>query len=179
MTPDLPYEHRGVLSLGGNLGNRLSNLQAAVDSLADTPGLTVIAVSPVYETAALTLPHASEQPEYFNAVVAVETSLPPEFLLMRTLAVEDALGRVRDVRWGPRTIDIDVVLYDELVSDDPDLTLPHPRAHERAFVLAPWYEIAPEQELPGHGRISDLLAALGGASAQGARRRDDLALQMP
>jgi 2-amino-4-hydroxy-6-hydroxymethyldihydropteridine diphosphokinase len=179
VTSETPYPHRAVLSLGANLGRRLANLQAAVDSLADTPGLTIVAVSPVYETAALLQPGAPEQEDYLNAVVVIDTALSADILLMRTQAVEDALGRVRDVRWGPRTMDIDIVLYGDDSSEAPDLTLPHPRAHERAFVLAPWYDLMPDGEFPGHGRIVELLSGLGGASAQGARRRDDLSLQLP
>ena len=171
--------HHAVLALGGNLGTRLANLQAAVDSLADTPGLAVAAVSPVYETAALLGPDAPPQDNYFNAVVLIETALPKDLLLIRSHAVEDALGRVREVRWGARTIDIDVIRYDDEVSDDGELTLPHPRAHLRAFVLAPWHDVAPDAELPGLGPIAALLAGLGGAAAQGANRRDDLLLQMP
>ena len=173
------YPHRAVLSLGGNLGHRLANLQAAVDSLADTPGLIVVAVSPVYQTAALLEPNAAPQDDYFNAVVLVHTALPGDLLLMRTQAIEDALGRTREIRWGARTIDIDIICFDDLVSDDVDLTLPHPRAAMRAFVLAPWEDIDPGAELPGAGRVSELLGSLGGAAAQGAYRRDDLALQLP
>ena len=171
--------HRAVLALGGNLGARLDNLQSAVDSLADTPGLLVIAVSPVYETAPLLAAGAEPQDDYFNAVVIVDTALPKDLLLMRTQAVEDALGRTREERWGARTIDIDIVGYDDEQSDDEELTLPHPRAHLRAFVLAPWCDVQPEAELVGHGPIAELLAGLGGAAAQGAVRREDLALQLP
>jgi 2-amino-4-hydroxy-6-hydroxymethyldihydropteridine diphosphokinase len=171
--------HNAVLALGGNLGTRLANLQAAVDSLADTPGLSIAAVSPVYETAPLLESDAAPQDNYFNAVVLVETALPKDLLLMRAQAVEDALGRVREVRWGARTIDIDIIGYDAEMSDDAELTLPHPRAHLRAFVLAPWRDVAPDAELPGHGPIAELLAGLGGAAAQGAVRRGDLALQLP
>ena len=178
-SPDQHPVHRVVLSIGGNLGNRLSNLQAAVDSLADTPGVSVFAVSPVYQTAPLLQPGAPGQDDYFNAVVIVDSALPHDFLLMRTQAIEDALGRVREVRWGARTIDIDIVVYGDIESDTPELTLPHPRAHERAFVLAPWYDLTPDEVLPGRGRIADLLIGLGGASAQGALRRDDVSLQMP
>jgi 2-amino-4-hydroxy-6-hydroxymethyldihydropteridine diphosphokinase len=171
--------HHAVLALGGNLGTRLANLQAAVDSLADTPGLAVIAVSPVYETAPLLKADAAPQENYFNAVVVVDTALPKDLLLMRAQAVEDALGRVREARWGARTIDIDIVGFDDEVSDDAELTLPHPRAHLRAFVLAPWSDVAPEAELPGRGRITELLDALGGPAAQGAVRREDIVLLMP
>lgn len=173
---DAPRMHSAVLALGGNLGRRLENLQAAVDSLADTPSLTITWLSPVYETAPLLAEGAEPQEDYLNAVVGVVTALPPEMLLMRTQAIEEALGRTRETHWGPRTIDIDIVQVDELLSDDAELTLPHPRAAQRAFVLAPWHDVRPDDVLTGAGPISALLDALGGAAAQGAARRDDLEL---
>ncbi|GAA2843281.1 2-amino-4-hydroxy-6-hydroxymethyldihydropteridine diphosphokinase [Kitasatospora sp. CM 4170] len=166
-----------VIALGSNLGNRLDTLQGAVDALADTPGLRIKAVSAVYETEAVGGP--DEQPNYYNAVVVLRTSLPPHDLLERGNAIEDAFGRVRTVRWGPRTLDVDILAYEGVTSDDPQLLLPHPRSHERAFVLAPWLDAQPEAELPGHGRVGALLDALGGADAQGVRRRDDIRLTLP
>jgi 2-amino-4-hydroxy-6-hydroxymethyldihydropteridine diphosphokinase len=168
--------HHAVLAIGGNLGDRLANLQSAVDSLADTPSLTITWLSPVYETAPLLQPGAEAQDDYLNAVLGVSTALPPDVLLMRTQAVEEALGRTRETHWGPRTIDIDIVQVDELVSAEPELTLPHPHAAQRAFVLAPWHDARPDDVLTGVGPIAELLAALGGAAAQGATRRDDLEL---
>lgn len=164
---------RVVLSLGSNLGDRRAALQGAVDELAVTPGLDVVAVSPVYETAPVGGP---EQPDYLNAVVLAETSLPAGALLRRAQEIEAAAQRRRDVRWGPRTLDIDVIAYGDQTSDDPALTLPHPRAHERAFVLAPWHDADPGAELPGHGRVAGLLAGL---PRDGVRRRDDMALRVP
>ncbi|WP_395294823.1 2-amino-4-hydroxy-6-hydroxymethyldihydropteridine diphosphokinase [Kitasatospora hibisci] len=166
-----------VIALGSNLGNRLDTLQGAVDALADTPGLRIKAVSAVYETEAVGGP--DEQPNYYNAVVVLRTSLPPHDLLERGNAIEDAFGRVRTVRWGPRTLDVDILAYEGVTSDDPQLLLPHPRSHERAFVLAPWLDAQPEAELPGHGRVGALLDELGGADAQGVRRRDDIRLTLP
>jgi 2-amino-4-hydroxy-6-hydroxymethyldihydropteridine diphosphokinase len=168
--------HTAVLAIGGNLGDRLANLQAAVDSLADTPSLTITWLSPVYETAPLLEPGAEAQDDYLNAVLGVTTQLPPDVLLIRTQAIEEALGRTREVHWGARTIDIDIVQVDDLVSTKPELTLPHPRAAQRAFVLAPWHDVRPADVLIGAGPIEELLAALGGAGAQGAARRDDLVL---
>jgi 2-amino-4-hydroxy-6-hydroxymethyldihydropteridine diphosphokinase len=168
--------HSAVLAIGGNLGDRLDNLQAAVDSLADTPSLTIAWISPVYETAPLLQDGAEPQDDYLNAVVGVVTALPPDMLLMRAQAIEEALGRIRETRWGARTIDIDIVQVDELVSEEADLTLPHPRAAQRAFVLAPWHDARPDDVLTGAGPIAELLAGLGGAAAQGAARRDDLEL---
>ncbi|MFJ7055240.1 2-amino-4-hydroxy-6-hydroxymethyldihydropteridine diphosphokinase [Streptomyces albidoflavus] len=164
-----------VISLGSNLGNRLETLQGAVDALEDTPGLRVKAVSPVYETAPWGVDPGS-QPSYFNAVAVIRTTLPPGSLLERAQAVEEAFHRVRDERWGPRTLDVDIVAYAGVVSADPELTLPHPHAHERAFVLAPWHDVDPEAELPGQGPVDELLSALAG---DGLTRREDLELRLP
>ncbi|MFE5189268.1 2-amino-4-hydroxy-6-hydroxymethyldihydropteridine diphosphokinase [Streptomyces sp. NPDC056628] len=166
---------RAVISLGSNLGNRLETLQGAVDALADTPGLRVKGVSPVYETEPWGVEPGS-QPSYFNAVVVLKTTLPPSSLLERAHAVEEAFHRVRDERWGARTLDVDIVAYADVVSDDPVLTLPHPRAHERAFVLAPWLDLDPEALLPGHGAVADLLGTL---TRRGVVPRQDLELRLP
>ncbi|MEU6619628.1 2-amino-4-hydroxy-6-hydroxymethyldihydropteridine diphosphokinase [Streptomyces litmocidini] len=164
-----------VLALGANLGNRLETLQGAVDALGDTPGLRVKAVSPVYETAPWGV-EPGTQPSYLNAVALVKTTLPPSSLLERAHAVEEAFHRVREERWGARTIDVDIITYADVVSDDPVLTLPHPRAHQRAFVLAPWHDVDPDAQLPGHGPVADLLTALG---HEGVTPRADLELRLP
>lgn len=166
---------RAVLSLGSNQGNRLETLQGAVDALEDTPGVRVKAVSPVYETEPWGVPPGS-QPTYFNAVVLVKTTLPPSSLLERAEAVEEAFERVRDERWGPRTLDVDIVTYQDVVSDDPRLTLPHPRAHARAFVLVPWLDVEPDAEVPGRGPVGELLAEVG---REGVTVRTDLDLRLP
>ncbi|MCX5036279.1 2-amino-4-hydroxy-6-hydroxymethyldihydropteridine diphosphokinase [Streptomyces sp. ARC32] len=166
---------RAVIALGANLGNRLETLQGAIDALEDTPGVRVKGVSPVYETEPWGVAPDS-QPSYFNAVVIVKTTLPPDSLLERAHAVEEAFHRVRDERWGPRTLDVDIVAYAEVVSDDPRLTLPHPRAHERAFVLAPWLDVDPEAALPGQGSVADLLGAV---TRDGVAPRADLELRLP
>ncbi|MFJ2262461.1 2-amino-4-hydroxy-6-hydroxymethyldihydropteridine diphosphokinase [Streptomyces sp. NPDC087844] len=171
----LQNPRRAVISLGSNLGNRLETLQGAIDALEDTPGVRVRAVSPVYETEPWGV-EADSQPSYFNAVVVLKTTLPPSSLLERAHAVEEAFHRVRDERWGPRTIDVDIVAYADVVSDDPTLTLPHPRAHERAFVLAPWNDVEPEAQLPGRGPVAQLLAAV---TRDGVAPRADLELQLP
>ena len=169
-----PLDHRrAVLSLGSNQGDRLAVLQGALEALAGTPGLTVVAVSPVYETDPVGGP---EQPDYLNAVALVETDLGPRAVLDRSLAVEAAFGRVRDVRWGPRTLDVDVVAVGDLRVDEPDLVVPHPRAAERAFVLVPWLDVDGAAEVAGRGRVADLLAAV---DRSGVRRRDDLSLEVP
>lgn len=166
-------EHSAVLALGSNLGDRLASLQDALDALRAAPGVAVRAVSPVYETDAVGGP---DQPRYLNAVLVVRTSLDPHALLAHAHTVEQQLGRTRDVRWGPRTIDIDLIAVGDHVLDDPLLTLPHPRAHQRAFVLAPWRDIEPAAVVPGHGSVAELLQH---AETRGVRRRDDLALAVP
>ncbi|MEU9210103.1 2-amino-4-hydroxy-6-hydroxymethyldihydropteridine diphosphokinase [Streptomyces sp. NPDC048415] len=166
---------RAVISLGSNLGNRLETLQGAIDALEDTPGVRIKAVSPVYETEPWGVEPGS-QPTYFNAVVILKTTLPPSSLLERAHAVEEAFHRVRDERWGPRTIDVDIVAYADVLSDDPVLTLPHPRAHERAFVLAPWHDVEPEAQLPGRGAVAQLLTTL---TRDGVAPRADLELRLP
>jgi 2-amino-4-hydroxy-6-hydroxymethyldihydropteridine diphosphokinase len=162
-----------VLALGSNLGDRLASLQAAVDALGAGPGLDQVVVSPVYQTAPVGGP---PQPDYLNAVLVAVTSLPPRAVLDRSRAAEAALSRVRGPRWGPRTIDVDVIAYGNEISGDPELTLPHPRAHERAFVLAPWHDVDPDAVIPGRGRVADLLAAL---PAGGVRRCADARLRPP
>jgi len=166
---------RAVISLGSNLGNRLETLQGAIDALEDTPGVRIKAVSPVYETEPWGVEPGS-QPSYFNAVVLLKTTLPPSSLLERAHAVEEAFHRVRDERWGARTLDVDIVAYADVVDDDPHLTLPHPRAHERAFVLAPWHDVEPEAKLPGHGPVADVL---GEVTREGVIARKDLELHLP
>jgi 2-amino-4-hydroxy-6-hydroxymethyldihydropteridine diphosphokinase len=168
-----------VIALGSNLGNRLETLQGAIDALEDTPGVRVRSVSPVYETEPWGVEPGS-QPSYFNAVLLVRTTLPPDSLLERGHAIEEAFLRVRAERWGARTIDVDIVAYQGVVSDDPVLTLPHPRAHERAFVLVPWYDVDPAAELPGRGPVAALLDGLRTALDSGeVRRRDDVELRLP
>lgn len=162
-----------MLSLGSNLGDRLDNLQGAIDALFDAPGLKVVAISPVYETKPVGGP---EQGDFLNVVIVADSNVAPRSLLERVLNIEESMDRVRDVRWGPRTLDIDIVTIGELTCDDPELTLPHPRAHERAFVLVPWADVEPDAALPGRGPVRDLLPSVAG---QQLHRRDDLALQPP
>jgi 2-amino-4-hydroxy-6-hydroxymethyldihydropteridine diphosphokinase len=131
---------RAYLGIGSNLGDRVANLQLAVDELAAAPGVAVAAVSPVYETAPVGGP---EQPEYLNAVVAVDTRRSARELLELAQVIEAAAARVRTVRWGPRTLDVDVLLVAGERVDEPDLTVPHPRMAERAFVLVPLADLDP------------------------------------
>jgi len=162
-------EHRVVLSLGSNMGDRLGRLQLGVDSLV-AGGLAHPVVSSVYETAPVGGP---AQDDYLNAVVLAVTVLPASDILRLAFAAEAAAGRVRTVRFGPRTLDVDVISYGDETRSDAELTLPHPRAHERAFVLAPWLELDATAVLPGRGRVAELLAAIG---TKGVRRRSDLIL---
>ena len=143
-----------VLALGSNLGDRREILQEAVDAIARIEGVRVEKVSPVYETLPVGGP---PQPDFLNAVLLARTSLPTLDLLDRLHEVEAEFDRVRLVRWGPRTLDIDVITVEGERSDDPELTLPHPRAHQRAFVLAPWHDVDPDAVLPGYGPVADLL----------------------
>jgi 2-amino-4-hydroxy-6-hydroxymethyldihydropteridine diphosphokinase len=145
---------RAVLSLGSNIDDRLGYLQLAIDRL--DPWL--VAVSPVFRTPPW---GPVPQADYLNAVAIVEDpAADPRDWLERAQDCERAAGRLRDVRWGPRTLDVDVITVDQVVSEDPELTLPHPRAGVRAFVLAPWWALDPEAVLPGSGSVLQLLQAL-------------------
>lgn len=170
-----PTVRRAALGLGANLGDAPGALQGAVDVLAATDGVRVVAVSAVYETAPVGGP---EQPRYLNAVVVVETALAPVVLLAAAHRAEQAFGRTREVRWGPRTLDVDVLAIEGVVSDDPALTLPHPRAHERAFVLVPWAQVDPAAAVGPRGRVDALLAALDPADVADVVRRDDIELRV-
>ena len=156
---------RAVLSIGSNLGDRFAFLQSVVDGLRPF----VVAASPVYETAAWGV---EDQPDFLNAIVIVSSDDVDEWgWLRRGQALENAAGRVREKRWGPRTLDVDVVSVDGVTSDHPELLLPHPGAFERATVLVPWLDVEPDAVLAGHGPVADLEF-----SAEGVRRRDDLVL---
>lgn len=157
---------RAVLSIGSNLGDRLANLQSTVDGLRRW----LVAISPVYQTAPW---GGVRQDDFLNAVLIGEDAAAPRQWLDRARTLENAAGRVRDVRWGPRTLDVDVIVVNDVRSDDPELTLPHPRAHERGFVLVPWLDVEPDAALPGHGPVRALVAAL---DVSDVRRRDDLEL---
>ena len=148
---------RAVLSLGSNLGDRRRHLSDAVRELGDV----VEAVSAVYRTPPW---GPIAQDDYYNLVlIASSPTVDAYGWLDRCREVEVAAGRVRDIRWGPRTLDADVIVVEGFASVDPDLVLPHPRAHERAFVLLPWAELEPDAVLPGYGPIADLLAGLDAA----------------
>jgi 2-amino-4-hydroxy-6-hydroxymethyldihydropteridine diphosphokinase len=165
---------RAVLSLGSNLGDRFAHLRAAVAGFADV----LVEASPVYETAPW---GGVEQDDFLNAVIVVDDPGADAWdWLHRGQGLETASGRVREVRWGPRTLDVDVVTVDgpdgPVHSDHPDLLLPHPGTPERATVLRPWLDVDADAVLPGHGPVKTLLAALGPDAEAGMRRRDDLVL---
>ena len=149
---------RAYVGLGANLGDREATLRRAVALLAEVDGVDVIAVSELRETEPVGV---LDQPRFLNGAAAIDTTLEPRALLDALLRIERALGRIRgDERWGPRTIDLDLLLHGGAVIDEPGLTVPHARLHERRFVLEPLAELDPDLEIPGRGRVSDLLAAL-------------------
>jgi 2-amino-4-hydroxy-6-hydroxymethyldihydropteridine diphosphokinase len=161
-----------VLALGSNLGDRRDILQGAVNAIVGLPDVRVTAVSPVYETLPVGGP---AQPDYLNAVVLADSTRPARELLDRLHEIEAAFDRVRIVRWGPRTLDIDIITFGGQRSDDPELTLPHPRAGQRAFVLAPWHDVDPAAALPGAGPVDELLAK----ADRSGLRRSSLSLVIP
>ncbi len=173
MTDASGAARRVVLALGSNLGVRLQNLQGAVDALQDAPQVSISAISPVYQTEPVGGP---VQPDYLNAVVIAATTLPAMMMLDLAQGIEKAFHRAREVRWGPRTLDIDIVTYGTQVSDGPRLILPHPRVHERGFVLAPWLDLDPDAQIPHRGRVADLLASV---TDPRIRRLDDALIRPP
>jgi len=159
--PDSPTERTAVLSIGSNLGDREAILREAVLAIAAIDGVEVIAASSIVETAAVK-PHGVDAtaPSYLNAAVMLRTRLDARALLSALQRIELEHGRVRDERWGDRTLDVDIVTMADEVIDEPGLTVPHPRAVERVFVLAPWLELDSDATLAGFGPVSDLLAQL-------------------
>ena len=157
------------VALGANLGDPVATVRAALDALAALPGVRLLAASSLYRTAPVGLRH---QPDFINAVAAFMVSdvdgaaLPAPSFLERLFAIEGRFGRQRSVPNAPRTLDLDLLLYGDVLSEDPVCTLPHPRMHERAFVLAPLLEIAPELRIAGHGGVAPLLAACGDQAIQ-------------
>jgi 2-amino-4-hydroxy-6-hydroxymethyldihydropteridine diphosphokinase len=174
LTGQLRPIRRAVLSLGSNLGDRETNLQNAIDAILDAPGIWGLSISPVYES-------EPEKPEdggkFFNAILLVDTEMSGATLLERCHAVEEAFGRPRvgEDRSGPRRLDVDVVALADRVLDDPAITLPHPRAHTRPFVLVPWRDVEPDAELATHGKVADLLTDLNTSTV----RRTDVVLELP
>ncbi|SFR84333.1 2-amino-4-hydroxy-6-hydroxymethyldihydropteridinediphosphokinase [Agromyces sp. CF514] len=151
---------RAVVAFGANLGDREATIAGAVRELAEVPGVELRAVSPVYETPAITDEGVDrDAPGYLNGVVIIETSITPHALLAALHEIEAAHGRQRLKHWGDRTLDLDLIDVDGLVIDDTGLQLPHPRAWQRAFVLQPWLDLEPDAVLPGRGPVSELRAA--------------------
>ena len=145
---------RCFIALGANIGDPGLTVRAAILALRELPQTEFIAASSLYRTAPVGLRH---QPDFINAVVEVIAVAPAPTFLESLFAIEARFGRLRSVKNAPRTLDLDLLLYGDETSDDPRLTLPHPRLHERAFVLAPLVEIAPQLVIPGRGRVADLL----------------------
>ena len=165
--PTLPDPRPGrdvataVIALGANLGDRRETIRRAVERISRLPLVDDVQLSELFETVAVRLDGPDpDAPGYVNAVAIVSTRLAPEVLLGMLHAIEEEHGRERRERWGDRTLDLDLITYGDVVSDDPHLLLPHPRAAERLFVLDPWLSVDPEGEIPGRGRIADLAAAL-------------------
>jgi len=153
---------RAVIALGANLGDRDGILRQAAAAIAAVPGVRAVASSHPVESVAATADGPDDsRPRYRNGIVIVDTDLVPQTLLEALHRIEDDNGRVRAERWGDRTLDLDVVAVDGLVVETPTLTIPHPRAAERAFVLAPWLDADPDAVLPGAGRVADVLARVG------------------
>ena len=170
--PGLRAMRHVVFSVGSNLGDRLEYLQGAVSALRRTPELSVTAVSSVYETEPVG--PLTDQPAFYNLIVIGESTLPSLVLLERAQAIENAFHRVREVPGGPRTLDLDLIVVGDRVKRSLPLTLPHPRAHERAFVLVPWLEVEPDAELVGRGSVAELLRAVDTA---GVDRRPELVVE--
>jgi 2-amino-4-hydroxy-6-hydroxymethyldihydropteridine diphosphokinase len=146
---------RAFVGLGSNLGDRSATLRRAIELLGEREEIEIVAVSSFHETQPVGY---LDQPAFLNAAVAIETTLQPEALLMSLLSIEQELGRTREgPRYGPRTVDLDLLLMEGVVIDEPGLTVPHPRLHERAFALAPLVELDPSLVVPGHGSVAQLL----------------------
>jgi 2-amino-4-hydroxy-6-hydroxymethyldihydropteridine diphosphokinase/dihydroneopterin aldolase/2-amino-4-hydroxy-6-hydroxymethyldihydropteridine diphosphokinase len=146
-----------VVALGSNLGDTSATLDEALADIRALPLVHRVTSSTVISSVAITLDGPDpDKPRYANAVALVDTDLAPTVLLSALNEIEARHGRVRDVRWGDRTLDLDIIAYGDVMSADPRLTLPHPRAHERDFVLDPWLELAPDAVLPGRGAVADL-----------------------
>jgi 2-amino-4-hydroxy-6-hydroxymethyldihydropteridine diphosphokinase len=148
-----------VLALGGNLGDREQTIAIAIEQLASQKGIRVLERSPLVESFALTEAGTdSSKPNYLNGVIKIATNLSPKKLLKTIERIETLHGRIRLERWGSRTLDIDIIVYEDLIKSTRKLTIPHARAHERAFVLVPWSMMDKEAILPGFGKVSDLAA---------------------
>lgn len=149
---------KAYLGLGSNLGDKAANLRSAVQLLAEDACCTVVRMSSLYSTRPVGV---EDQPDFLNAVVEIRTSLEPHKLLAKCQEVERKIGRKRTMRWGPRVIDLDILIYEEVALGSDDLTIPHPRLHERAFALAPLAEIAPGLDIGGGVTTREALERVG------------------
>lgn len=159
--------HTACVALGANIGEPLRQIEAAFAALAALPGTRLLARSSLYRSAPVGY---ADQPDFINAVAMIETALAPHALLNALLAIERAHGRVREFPNAPRTLDLDIVLYGDVVLQEPGLTIPHARMLERAFVMVPLTEIAPDILVPGRGKVSDLVAHVDVASVAKLQR---------
>lgn len=154
---------QAILALGANLGDPKAQLLEAIEAIDAHPDIAVTDRAPIVESYAVTVDGVDKDaPKYLNTVIAVETVLAPLNLLKATRQIEEAAGRVRDVRWGPRTLDIDIIKYEDLAIQTEELTIPHPRAHERAFVVVPWGAMQEDAVLPPFGSVRELAVAFRG-----------------
>lgn len=153
---------RAYVGLGSNVGDRLAHLRSAAQALCATEGVEVVASSSVYETVAVGPP----QPDFLNAVVAIDTTVAPRELVAELKRIEREVGRTPGERWGPREVDLDLLLHGSSVTDEPDLRVPHAELVRRAFVLVPLAEIAPDVDVPGAGQVRSLLDAVGTAGVR-------------
>ena len=149
------------VAIGSNLRDPVQQVAAGIEALAMLPNTRLAAVSPLYRSAPVGY---AEQPDFVNAVARIETALAPRELLDALLGIEREFGRVREMKNGPRTLDLDIVLYGDTQVNEPGLVIPHPRMHERAFVVVPLADIDPDQLVPGHGRARDLLSGVDATS---------------
>ncbi|NLF55738.1 MAG: 2-amino-4-hydroxy-6-hydroxymethyldihydropteridine diphosphokinase [Thauera phenolivorans] len=161
MSPRAPV--RAYVAFGANLGDPRKAFALACARLAALPRTGIVARSSLYRSAPVGV---EDQPDYINAVIALDTALAPRALLEALLSIEAEGGRTRDFHRAPRTMDLDLLLHDDIVLDEPGLQLPHPRMHERAFVLQPLAEIAPTATIPGHGSVQSLLAGVADQSIE-------------
>ena len=152
---------RVILGIGSNLGKRRRQIRSALKQLAATEGIKNVFLSPLYESHAVTEAGVDESaPNYLNGVIRLNTTLKPKELLAVVRKIEDDHGRVRLVRWGSRTLDIDIIVFGSEIKSSKELTIPHPRAYNRAFVLVPWADIEPDAVLPGYGSVKELAEPL-------------------
>jgi 2-amino-4-hydroxy-6-hydroxymethyldihydropteridine diphosphokinase len=154
-------KENAVLALGSNLGDRGQHLRKAAEELGQVPGIKVLKLSPLVESFAVTLAGIDEsRPKYLNAVLLIQTTLKPKELLAACRLIESEHGRVRVEKWGSRTLDVDIITYGTLLKTGKELTLPHPRAYQRSFVLVPWLLADGDAVLPGHGTVAELIEQL-------------------